>query len=290
MICHGWLRRALSKRAGRYKIANPQKEDGHIDLANEIVEALAKIRISGEEMQCLWVIFRKTYGWHKKEDSISLSQFCEFTTLKKPNVCHVLSKLLSKNIISIVKKDNGISSYGFNKDFDTWKPLPKKITLLKNIKGGVKKDNESLSILTHTKETIQKKTIQKKYILPDVKLFIDFYHTIFKEKFGSSPMIQGAKDGSIVKRLLKQNPLEELKILLLRMFDSDDSFILGSGYTIGVFQSQINKLKIGQKSGFQGERLWLKMQEEKDEKERQEKISHGLIENKSIPTRSDPES
>jgi phage replication O-like protein O len=143
-------------------MANPQIEDGHVDLANEIVEALAKIRISGEEMQCLWVIFRKTYGWHKKEDHIALSQFSEFTGLKKPAVCRAITKLLSKKIIGIIKNDNGISSYGFNKDFDIWQPLSKKITLSKKIKGGLKKDNESLSLLRHTKETIQKKLLQKK--------------------------------------------------------------------------------------------------------------------------------
>jgi len=142
-------------------MANPQIENGHVDIANEIIEALAKIRISGEEMQCLWVIFRKTYGWHKKEDIIALSQFCEYTRMKKSNICRSLSKLLSKKIIAIIKNDNGITTYRFNKDYDSWKPLSKKITLSKVIKGGLKKDNESLSLLRHTKETIQKKTIQK---------------------------------------------------------------------------------------------------------------------------------
>ena len=52
-------------------MANPQAENGHTDIANEIVEALARTRISGTETQLLWVIFRKTYGWHKKEDEIS---------------------------------------------------------------------------------------------------------------------------------------------------------------------------------------------------------------------------
>ena len=85
----------------------------------------------------------------------------------------------------------------------------------------------------------------KKYILPDVKTFIDFYYNSFKEKFNTPPMIQGGKDGLTIKRLLKNNPLEELKELLLKMFESNDPFIIKSGYTLGVFQSQINKLKIG---------------------------------------------
>lgn len=142
-------------------MANPQKENGHVDIANEIIEALAKIRISGEEMQCLWVILRKTYGWHKKEDSISLSQFMELTDMRKPNICRSLKKLLSKLIISVIKSDNGITTYRFNKNYDLWGPLSKMITLSKVITPVIKSDNKSLSILRHTKENYTKETITK---------------------------------------------------------------------------------------------------------------------------------
>jgi len=160
-------------------VANPQAEDGHVDIANEIIEALAKIRISGEEMQCLWVIFRKTYGWHKKQDDIALSQFCQFTNLKKPNVCRAISKLLSKKIIVIIKKDNGISSYGFNKDFETWEPLSKKITLSKKIMRRYQK--RYIQKKTTTKENINitlPQSLSKKIILTD-----DEFLKSLKDKF-----------------------------------------------------------------------------------------------------------
>ena len=145
-------------------MANPQIEDGHLDLANEIVDALAKIRIAGEEMQCLWVILRKTYGWHKKQDNIALSQFCEMTNLNKPAICRALQKLLSKKIILIIKNDNGITTYGFNKDFEQWQPLSKKITLSKKIMSVIKNDKRSLSKKRHTKENYTKETITKEKI------------------------------------------------------------------------------------------------------------------------------
>jgi len=160
-------------------VANPQAEDGHVDIANEIIEALAKIRISGEEMQCLWVIFRKTYGWHKKQDDIALSQFCQFTNLKKPTVCRAISKLLSKKIIVIIKKDNGISSYGFNKDFETWEPLSKKITLSKKIMRRYQK--RYIQKKTTTKENINitlPQSLSKKIILTD-----DEFLKSLKDKF-----------------------------------------------------------------------------------------------------------
>ena len=56
-------------------MASPQLKDGYVAIANEIMDALAHIRIPGEARQVLDVILRKTYGWKKKEDEISLSQF-----------------------------------------------------------------------------------------------------------------------------------------------------------------------------------------------------------------------
>lgn len=248
-------------------MANPQIENGHVDLANEIVEALAKIRISGEEMQCLWVIFRKTYGWHKKQDDIALSQFSELTCLKKPAVCRALAKLLSKKIIAIIKNDNGISRYGFNKDFETWTPLSKKITLSKMIKGGIKKDNESLSKKRHTKENLQKKILQKKTD-PSIRAFIDFYFSSFRERFGTEPHIL-PKDAVTAKRLLNRISFDELKDLLLRMFSSDDPWILKSGYTMGAFESQIQKLRIGVPSKHSGLQKWANEIKEEEENGRE---------------------
>jgi len=131
-------------------MSNPQKEDGYTPIANEIMEALAHIRISGEARQILDVILRKTYGWSKCEDVISLSQFVEMTGINKPNVCRNLNKLLGMNIIT--KKDNEWNvTYGLQKDYKKWKPLSKKITLSKKIISVIQKDNKSLSKKIHTK-------------------------------------------------------------------------------------------------------------------------------------------
>lgn len=107
-------------------MASPQLENGHLELANEIVESLARIRISGTEWQVLWVILRKTYGWHKKVDIIPLSQFCVMTGLSKSHVIRSVKKLLDKRVITVLRNGSGTVAYGFNKDFDRWKPLPKK--------------------------------------------------------------------------------------------------------------------------------------------------------------------
>jgi phage replication O-like protein O len=144
-------------------MANPQAENGHVDIANEIIEALAGIRLSGEEVQCLWVIIRKTYGWKKLEDKISLSQFAVMTGIKKQHVSRALIKLSSKMVIAITKNgDSQINSYKFIKDFDKWKPSPKKATLSPILVKGVPNIGKGVSPkMVNTKDTITKDTITK---------------------------------------------------------------------------------------------------------------------------------
>src|SRR3972149_4849940 len=132
-------------------MANPQTEQGFTRIANELMEALCRIRISGEARQVLDTIIRKTYGWGKKEDAISLSQFCLATGINKPHVCKAITTLKKMNIITL--KGNATANiYAFNKDFDTWKPLPKKVTI--TLKG-----NDSLPLRGHTKEKNTKEKI-----------------------------------------------------------------------------------------------------------------------------------
>lgn len=113
-------------------MANPQTENGYTRVANELMEALARIRIPGESRQVLDGIIRKTYRFGKKEDAISLAQFCLAAGLKKVAVCKAVNKLSEMNLIT--KKGNGnLQIYGLNKDYSQWKPLPKKVTLPKKL-------------------------------------------------------------------------------------------------------------------------------------------------------------
>ena len=132
--------------------ASPQAEDGFTRIANETMEALARIRIPGEARQPLDCILRKTYGFCQKEDAIPLSQFVLATGLSKVAVCKALKKLLSLNLIT--KKGNGfITRYRFQKNYLKWNPLPKKVTLPKKVMKGV----DSLPKKVHSIESIKER-------------------------------------------------------------------------------------------------------------------------------------
>ena len=143
-------------------MANPQKENGYTAIANEIMDALCKIRIPGEERQILDCILRKTYGWHKCEDAISLSQFSLMTGIKNTHVIRAINGLLSKKVISITENGNCKAKvYKFIKDYHVWRPLPKKVTFPKKVIGVPKKGNFEFPKKGDTKETITKETITK---------------------------------------------------------------------------------------------------------------------------------
>lgn len=138
----------------------PQTENGFTQIANDLIEQFARIRIPGEAMQVFWVMLRKIYGFHKKSDPIALSQIVAATGLSKIAVCKAVKKLIELNLIT--KKGNKIAAeYAINKHFDTWNPLPKKVTLPKKVMDITQKGNLPLPKKDTTKETITKETITK---------------------------------------------------------------------------------------------------------------------------------
>lgn len=152
------------------KKATPQTDKGFIRIAtgnseNDILMALAGAKLGGTELSIILCIIRKTWGWSKKEDWISLTQFEKYTKRSRQTIVNAINQLVKKNIL-VKKTIPGIKTvYGFNKNFSSWEhqlvkktvPVQKTSTTSKeNCTGLVKKTRP-------TKDTIQKKLLQKKY-------------------------------------------------------------------------------------------------------------------------------
>jgi phage replication O-like protein O len=215
-------------------MANPQAENGHTDVANEIMEALARQILSPDEWHCLIVILRKTWGWHKREDRISLSQFALMTGMRKPHICRALKKLFQRQIITQTGNER-INIYRFQKDFEKWIPLPKQVIVTRS-------GNKSLPKQGTTKETKQKKNTLRDPPNPAIKEFFSFFCDSFNRKFGEKYTVNGGKEGQLIKRMLKVQSLDTLKLCAKGLFESNDPYIQKAGYTIGILYSQINKL------------------------------------------------
>lgn len=96
-------------------MANPQKENGYTSIANEILEHLAHPGINGSEYRIINVVLRKTYGFQKKKDMISLSQYQNATKMSRKQVVETIKDLVGKRIL--VKENN---VYKFNKNWEEW--------------------------------------------------------------------------------------------------------------------------------------------------------------------------
>lgn len=147
-------------------MANPQLSNGYTQIANEIMEALYQVNLSPYESRIVWYIFRKTYGFRKKIDRISLSQFVKDIRIDRRLVHRTLKKLSKKNMITPYRDKTKHVSYEFQKDYEKWNTNnvthiddknKESVTSLDDT-SSVSTDDKVVSLQTPTKETIQKKT------------------------------------------------------------------------------------------------------------------------------------
>ena len=98
---------------------NPQLENGYAKIAVEIIDRLQCLYLTPNEWKIFWVVIRKTYGWHKNEDKISISQFSQLTGLSRPNAHRSIKSLVAKSILVAKSSTLGIV-YSFNKFYSQW--------------------------------------------------------------------------------------------------------------------------------------------------------------------------
>lgn len=96
-------------------MASPQKENGYTAIANELLEKIISSKFIGSEIAILIFIIRKTYGFNKKTDRISLTQFEAGTKLSRPTVILAIKNLASKKIII---KNNSV--FSVQKNWELW--------------------------------------------------------------------------------------------------------------------------------------------------------------------------
>lgn len=96
-------------------MANPQP-DKFTKIANELLEVLPLVKWTVAERAILDVVIRKTYGYNKKMDWISNSQFVSCTGMYKQHTSTTVRRLLNKKVLC---KDG--KKIGIQKDYEQWK-------------------------------------------------------------------------------------------------------------------------------------------------------------------------
>ena len=98
----------------------PQLEDGYIRIANELFDAILEKLASYRHTKVVLAILRKTYGYQKKEDDITISQLAEMTGIHRNNVGAALKELEQMRVINPVRAGSHGLMIGINKRHAEW--------------------------------------------------------------------------------------------------------------------------------------------------------------------------
>lgn len=102
-------------------ISGPQIENGNYTrIHNDILADLCGAGLSANELRCVFCVLRRTYGFGKTTDQISVSQFVEWVgSGSRHQIQKALAKLEQRNIL-LVDRSGKTAAYKFNKYSDTW--------------------------------------------------------------------------------------------------------------------------------------------------------------------------
>lgn len=142
-------------------MANPQAENGFTKIANEILERLVNTPLLGAEFQVLLFIIRKTYGYNKKQDRISFTQFEKATGISRQTINKTIKNLVAKGMIVKIYLPEGNIGYSFIKDHEKWVV---KTHLLVKGKWTTSKDvltKTSKDVLTHKRKKEKQKKLSQ---------------------------------------------------------------------------------------------------------------------------------
>ena len=98
----------------------PQIEDGYTRIANELLEQILLYPFSKRQLVVMLAIIRKTYGYGKKTDDMTVTQIASMTRIARQHVSATISEL---EAIGAVLKQDGYHGYrlGIQKDFSIWR-------------------------------------------------------------------------------------------------------------------------------------------------------------------------
>lgn len=98
---------------------SPQLEDGHIRIANELYDAILLFPFGRNEAKVMYAILRKTYGFGKKQDDMTVTQLANMSGISRPRASEALGALVEMNA---VRKTDGAYGYvlSINKIYADW--------------------------------------------------------------------------------------------------------------------------------------------------------------------------
>ena len=102
--------------------ARPKLENGYTQIAHEFLEALCLVGLNGSEFRIVLSIVRQTWGWHRKEVALSLTDLRNATGIARRGLIYSIQNLQAKQIIEVSHSAAGKKNvFRLNKDYEAWR-------------------------------------------------------------------------------------------------------------------------------------------------------------------------
>jgi len=102
-------------------MADPQVRNGYTRIDNELLEAICRLNISGNEMRILLYIIRRTYGFNRTYAEMPLSEISAAVGVRREHIQKALKRLSNQNIIEL-RTNPGVKPQTISvvKNYEKW--------------------------------------------------------------------------------------------------------------------------------------------------------------------------
>jgi len=103
-------------------MANPQKENGSTDIANELLQKIYSSNFNSTQLDIIFCVIRFTYGFHRKTHDLSISFISKATNKNRITISKEIVKLIDNNVLIQDKKPTYSQprKIGINKNYELW--------------------------------------------------------------------------------------------------------------------------------------------------------------------------
>ena len=170
-------------------------KSGFTKIDNDLFEAILRYPFTKRELNIVLAVIRKTTGFNKRMDDLSLSQLGKMTGINESNISRTIRDL-SINKVLLKQQGKYATNIGINSKYQEWRLLP-------NQQGGCR--NNNTAIAKTTIKGLPKQQIQKKPPKDNIKTK---EHSSFDSWYSSYPLKKSR--GAAEKVFIKINPDEKL--------------------------------------------------------------------------------
>lgn len=136
---------------------NPQVEDGYTKIANELLDAIIRHDFSKRELKIVLFVLRKTYGWNKKADVMSLSQILSGTGIERTHAAKSINALTDNKVLLKQPHHNG-QLLELNKKYKEWVCGQNSHSVAKTVQKCGQNSHRSVTKTATTKDTSKNNT------------------------------------------------------------------------------------------------------------------------------------